>query len=645
MIEDYLPNKIDILNYQASVKGSRPLRKAKVVMFMGADTPKSVKEYFVYPISRPTVLEPIRTKKPIPWKARPLCPVVEEKYINQYIQREMAKVKHLLADSFGGWYGNDCQNQCLVYQLVQRAVPTSNDRFVQVVFIRSPDAVEGNQLYTVPFHLIIYTPHNGDAYAIKYVFYNGVGFASLQSLIDAYSANTVQKVSLRDYKQSSKVFGSVRRRGPQTVPKGKPPPTQQIPNGNRFTIQGRHVIYMGWSFDLYFRTVSGLELFNVKYLGEDVAFEIGMQSINVLYGSDQHENLFRNYFDEAYLLGASAFPLIRGVDCPHDSVYLDSVIYSPGADTAKVMKDSACVFEHLNSVPLRRHYTDANKFSMPDSRLIVRQIITIANYDYIYDYEFYQNGAVEIKVTPSGYVDAGNNADSSHAFVLNRKNRVVANVHVHSFNFKIDVDVTSTTNRLVSIDMEAEETTNPLSGYNWRQIKMQPYLIATEAESVSHYNRPVPKYYLFQSSQKTNEQGYPKGYRIYSPFYSTLPINHGSPFVDASSWMKSGLAVTVQKETERTTASIYTEGDPFDPVVNFEKFYSDDENIIDKDVVAWVTLVMFHIPSAEDIPVVTTAGKTMSITLAPFNFFNDDPSMTSSDSTVIFDNKTLPYGG
>jgi hypothetical protein len=54
-----------------------------------------------------------------------------------------------------------------------------------------------------------------------------------------------------------------------------------------------------------------------------------------------------------------------------------------------------------------------------------------------------------------------------------------------------------------------------------------------------------------------------------------------------------------------------------------------------QDLVTWVTLGTFHIPHLENTPNTATTGTTLSLFLAPFNFFPEDPSMASRDAVRV----------
>ena len=69
------------------------------------------------------------------------------------------------------------------------------------------------------------------------------------------------------------------------------------------------------------------------------------------------------------------------------------------------------------------------------------------------------------------------------------------------------------------------------------------------------------------------------------------------------------MAVTRYKDVEDTSSSIYAQGDPYDPVLDFGRYIDDNDTIVDTDLIAWVTTGMYHIPQPEDVPSSPTTGK------------------------------------
>ena len=95
------------------------------------------------------------------------------------------------------------------------------------------------------------------------------------------------------------------------------------------------------------------------------------------------------------------------------------------------------------------------------------------------------------------------------------------------------------------------------------------------------------------------------------------------------------MAVTKYKDTEDSSSSIYAQGDPYDPVVDFSRFVEDNDTIVDTDLIVWLTSGVYHIPHAEDVPSTSTTTNQCRIFLTPYNFLNQCPSMAVSDALIV----------
>ena len=54
-----------------------------------------------------------------------------------------------------------------------------------------------------------------------------------------------------------------------------------------------------------------------------------------------------------------------------------------------------------------------------------------------------------------------------------------------------------------------------------------------------------------------------------------------------------------------------------------------------QDQVTWVTMGIHHIPHMEDIPVTPTVGLQLEFFLLPYNYFDEDPAISSRDAVRI----------
>lgn len=103
----------------------------------------------------------------------------------------------------------------------------------------------------------------------------------------------------------------------------------------------------------------------------------------------------------------------------------------------------------------------------------------------------------------------------------------------------------------------------------------------------------------------------------------------------AAGWATYPLVVTKYKDVEDASSSIYAQGDPWDPVVDFRMYLEDNNTIVDDDLVVWATLGSTVVPRAEDVPSPTTTLNAYTLLLTPFNYFDHCPSTVVSDAVHL----------
>ena len=91
----------------------------------------------------------------------------------------------------------------------------------------------------------------------------------------------------------------------------------------------------------------------------------------------------------------------------------------------------------------------------------------------------------------------------------------------------------------------------------------------------------------------------------------------------------------LNNDTELKSSSVYNQNSPTLPIVNFEEFLGDNDDITDQDLVAWVSIGCIQFPSSEDIPNAATPTNTARFFLRPFNYFDADPSINSTGAVFI----------
>ena len=637
LIELQQPPKAEALNFLDNNNAPKPERKARVVIYSGGQSNPEVREYLVNPAAKPTNhLETTGPgqKYPIPFNTR-FADKKELAIMERMLKNVTKYAFRLLHESYDGYTFWNCTDRCLTWGLSAPSTFKANQRKQWIWFMRN---VIGYYIHPVGFEVLLDTGGNDlSSWTVEKLYYNNATYDTVEQLMNAYDAGS--KMVFMAPKDKG-LFSTYKRRGdPQ--PK-KPLRNPQIfePDGKRYTVSGRHVEYMGWSFDFRSRTSSGIQLFNIKFKGDRIVYELSVQEAEAFYSGWSPKPLHTNYLDAAWNMGSMTFELLRGVDCPNTATFFDLIHFVGRKDPARY-KNAVCLFEQDMGVPLRRHY-DTNfdggyNFygGMPGSALILRTVATTYNYDYVFDYIFYPNGVLEVRSSASGFPQTTFYTVDEEPYASQIHPKMAGRMHDHIFNYKVDIDVFGTKQSYETIEVGLQNITNPWfpEDYHLQKV-LHRRLKKNETEAVYHYEFDKPTSMNFINKNKLNSYGVHRGIRVQIRDMMKQMYPESWPVVRGAMWSLNQLTVTKRKETEEKSSCIYNQQDMVDPVLDFSR-YVDGENIEDEDLVAWVTMGMIHIPHSEDIPNTATPGSSASFLLRPFNYFDEDPSMASYDGVLI----------
>ena len=637
LIELQNPIKDEAIAYLDN-KGPKPSRVANVIIFKGAVSPPIVEEILVY-LDAPMKHQPNKflTNRSIPYHARPTNKIGGAVLV-EIIQNFGRKAHEILKESFEGYAITDCEDRCLTYgPMSPSAIPNSNELICFVWFQRN---VPGFSVQPVGLELIIQGEgYDGSKWKTK-VYYNKKIFDSVDEFINSYKAGNISKINLPAPQGKDLTYSSLKRRG-EFQPSLPLRETEQFePDGKRFTAENNHIEYMGWSFDFRVRTTSGAQLFDIRFNGERIVYELSLQEPGAFYSAWSPMQSYTNYLDSAWAIGAN-FELVKGVDCPKTATFFDVTYFTDSSDPG-TRRNAVCVFEHNLGKPLRRHFENDFEGSyefyggMAGTALVFRTISTPYNYDYIYDYVFYPNGVIEAKVSTTGYLQATFWTSEEDNYGNKVYDNVAGTLHDHIMNYKVDLDVAGRKNRYETITSNIENIAS-LWFPNERHIqkRLTRDLKKTELEAAYKFDFQHPSYLNFYNSAKNNVHGVRRGYRVQLNGILRQLYPENWQFTNGFSWSHYQLAVTKYKKTEERSSSIYNHNDMYNPVVDFKKFMVDNESIVDEDLITWITIGLMHIPHSEDIPVTATPANSAGFFLRPFNYFDEDPSMASRDSVYI----------
>ena len=154
--------------------------------------------------------------------------------------------------------------------------------------------------------------------------------------------------------------------------------------------------WMDWQCEFSVHPIKGPALYNVKFKGQRIAYEISLQDITLVYASSTTGAGVDPpvISDQEFSLGASIRDSRSGFGCPERASYLNTYVYFFRANEKQV----ACVFEADAQRPLWRH----GSMGLLDHHLVIRSPMNLGNYDYTLEFIFYLDGKFQTIMASSG---------------------------------------------------------------------------------------------------------------------------------------------------------------------------------------------------------------------------------------------------
>lgn len=440
--------------------------------------------------------------------------------------------------------------------------------------------------------------------------------------------------------------------GGAALPVLLPPPVSVQPLGPRYQLDRaqRFVSWLGFEFYLTSTQATGVGLYDIRFRGERVMYELSLQEAMAHYAGDDPMAGGQEFLDSFFGMGTMAFELVPGYDCPAYADYLGTELHRAGRTES--LPGNVCIFEFTSDALLSRHTAQYSVTASRNTYLTVRSVSTVGNYDYTIDYVFYLDGAIEVKVRASGYIYgafyANNPVKNEDEYGHRIHDALSSSMHDHVISFKADLDVAGPANEMVR--MAVEPTT---ISYPWDQpyIKERNTMHLVEypvtEEAGLEWPRNSGEFYLVYSADGRNAWGERKGYRIVSGTgmgnTPHLTITNSTVLGDSARWAEKDVWVVRQKDTEPRAADPLNYLDPLNPVLDFTKIANGEslergrgqveeegegegEDGYDGDLVLYVNVGSHHVPHSGDLPNTLMHTSASSVMFLPHNFADRDPS-------------------
>jgi primary-amine oxidase len=399
------------------------------------------------------------------------------------------------------------------------------------------------------------------------------------------------------------------------------------PEGVSFTVTGTELKWQNWAMRLGFNYREGPVIYQVRYddhgTKRDVAHRLSFAEMVVPYRDSSFDHYRRTAYDIGeWGIGFMTTSLELGCDCLGEIVYLDAVLHDSKGEPYTV-KNAICLHEEDNAVLWKHvdHTTGAEVRRM--RRLVVSCHVTVANYEYLVYWRFYQDGNIECELRATGLmvttpVAAGGAPPPTGTVV---DSQTYAPFHQHFLVARLDLDVDGEGNTVVEVDSRAA----PVSARNpyGLDVVTESKPVRSESESARDFSWETQRTWLVVNPKKTNRLGSPVAYKLV-PSASIPPLMEpGTPQFVRAPVIGHTLWVTRQHDDERWPCGAYPTQSRYD--AGMTRWIADDEPLEDTDVVLWYVFGIHHITRVEDWPVMP--ADTVSFWLKPFGFFDQNPSI------------------
>ncbi|KAK6371693.1 hypothetical protein LTS17_008516 [Exophiala oligosperma] len=634
-VETLQPNKSDALPY-LNGEGPKPARYARATLQFQATMEPYIREYMVgpLPVSNETTIQTLDYPYNKGAGYQRIYNADNDAY-NQFLVNISASVEDILMKMFNGTFTNSPTDPLAIgpsdplwIDDVTGAVTTWNEYTLMPTTMYST----GSLIYSGLAVRTDLTGRDPSKWSVLGWYYNGEFWDTTESFRTAFENGTFEILKV----DQDGDWDATSPTGPVYEHDQTPPPTEVQPSGQRFAVdeEETYIEWMGYTFFMAFSRDTGMRLYDIKFKGERIIYELGLQEALAHYAGTGPGQSSQAFLDSYYGFGPNAFELIGGYDCPAYATYLDTSFY--WRETRRTHHKSICIFEHDAGYPVARHTAVNYVYATKNIHLILRSVSTLGNYDYMFEYAFYHDGSIHVTVRASGYIAAAFWAkNSDYGFHIH--DAVSGSMHDHVLNYKLDLDVHGTNNSLMKVDVVPTTEVYPWSNGQARNtMKLNRSFIESEDDSKINWSPNLSSFYAVVNRDAPNKYGEYPGFKISPATANTahLTVIDSSDLKNSDHWATHQLYAVRQKDTEPRSVYAFNSLDTFRPVVDFGKFF-DGESLDQEDLVLYFNLGMHHVPDTQDLPNTVFTTAQSSVVISPMNYFLENPVKSTIQEVEI----------
>ena len=397
------------------------------------------------------------------------------------------------------------------------------------------------------------------------------------------------------------------------------------PQGASFTLDGNLLRWGRWSLRVGFNGREGLVLHTVGWDDGDrvrsVAHRLSFAEMVVPYRDPTTDHQRRTAFDVGeWGMGFMTTGLELGCDCLGEIAYLDATLHDSQGEPYDI-PNAICIHEEDSGVLWKHVDEEAGAEVRRPRRLVVSFHATVANYEYLVYWRFYEDGSIECEVRATGIMVTTHFAGEQPPYGTLVDERTYAPTHQHFIVARLDLDADGAENTVVGREPRRCRS-GPTTRMGWRSCSARRRcgpsprgagLRLGDAAVVEGRQRAV--------AQRARD---PVGYKL-------VPGDAIPPMLDPSSPVLQRAGVLATHAVGDAATRARSAGPAASIVVQatsdlgLPAWTAADRPIEDTDVVLWYVFGIHHVTRPEDWPVMPV--DTVSFWLKPVGFFDRNPAL------------------
>ncbi|KAI9495289.1 copper amine oxidase [Zychaea mexicana] len=407
----------------------------------------------------------------------------------------------------------------------------------------------------------------------------------------------------------------------------------QQPQGVSFTVKGTEIDWQKWNMRISMNYREGLVIHNVSYRDgaqiRPLFYRIALSEMVVPYADPNTPHHRKHAFDVGeYGLGLCTNALTLGCDCLGSIYYFDAVFNDHNGKPFHV-PNAVCLHEEDHGV-LFKHtdYRNGRAHTVRSRRLVISQIVTVANYDYGLYYYFYQDGTFEYEVKATGELNTHVMAEDETPgdYGVTVAPQISAQYHQHFFTMRIDPMIDGPNNSVVQYDTyRSPFPTGHERNMYGNAFYAKPTVLKDTFEAQSHANFDTARFWKIVNEDHIHPYTKsPVGWKLMSHHVTPFFPGDDSVVAERAPFAKKALWVTPYDEDQMFAGGFYcNQSDGRDSV---EKWANRErQSVHQKDIVVWFTFGITHLPRVEDFPVMPV--EMIGFMMKPANFFIANPAL------------------